>query len=53
MDATRCSLTNAPRPRKSDQNEVFGLQDLGTDFVRAAKNHSDRWGPVWMLVGAH
>ena len=44
---------NDPRPRKSDHNEAFGLQDLGNDFLRAAKNHTDRWGPVWMLVCTH
>ena len=53
MDASRCSLTNGPRPRKSNPNEAFGLQDLGNDCLRAAKNHLDKWGPVSILVGTH
>ena len=48
MLINKCSQT-----RRSDHKKAFGLQDLGTDFVRAAKKHLDRWGPVWMLVGAH
>ena len=48
MLINECSQT-----RRSDHNEAFELQELGTDFFRAAKNHLDRWGPVWMLVCTH
>ena len=42
-----------PGPEDQTTRRPLGSRTLRMIFLRAAKNHLDRWGPVSMLVGTH